>query len=98
MLVTLVDAPATKNAFYNSPAEMWTAKELKEAVEELKGISIELDEDGTQAGPVCDGSRFAEEFGFHLRGLRDHLSSGPHAASAHGAEKYCRSESSRTNS
>jgi len=98
MLVTLVDTPATKNAFYNSPAEMWTAKELKEAVEELKGISIELDEGGTQAGPVCDGSRFAEEFGFHLRGLRDYLSSGPHAASAHGAEKYCRSESSRTNS
>jgi nucleoside-diphosphate-sugar epimerase len=98
MLVTLVDAPATKNAFYNTPAEMWTAEQLKEAVEELKGISIELDESGTQGGPVCDGSRFAQEFGFHLRGLREHLSNGPQAASAHDAEKYSRSESNRTKS
>jgi nucleoside-diphosphate-sugar epimerase len=98
MLVTLVDAPATKNAFYNTPAEVWTAEQLKEAVEELKDISIKLDESGTHGGPVCDGSRFAQEFGFHLRGLREHLSKGPQAASAHGAEKYSRSESSRTKS
>jgi nucleoside-diphosphate-sugar epimerase len=87
MLVTLLDAPITKNAFYNSPAEMCTAKELKEVVEELKGISVELDENGAQSGPVCDGSRFAQEFGFHLRGLRDHLSSGSQTEFTDGTGK-----------
>ena len=97
MLVSLIDAPTTKNAFYNTPAEMWTAQQLKEAVEELKNISIKLDENGTHGGPVCDGSRFAQEFGFQIRSLRAHLSKGLHAMPAHGTE-YPRSESSSVNS
>jgi nucleoside-diphosphate-sugar epimerase len=98
MLVTLVDAPATKHAFYNTPVEMWTAEQLKKAVEELKGIAIELDKSRTHAGPMCDGRRFAQEFGFQLRGLRDHLLDGPQAVSAHRAENYSRWESTCTKS
>jgi nucleoside-diphosphate-sugar epimerase len=78
MLVTLVDAPTTKHSFYNSLAETWTAGQLKHAVEELRNISVQLDESGGQAGARCDGSRFAREFGFQLCGIREHLANVPH--------------------
>ncbi len=74
MLVTLVDASAPGSIVYNTPVEMWSAQQLKDAIEELRGIPVELDEGGCHGGPVCDGSRFALEFGFRLRGLRDRLS------------------------
>jgi hypothetical protein len=86
------------NMFSTTPVEMCTAEQLKKAVEELKGIAIELDKSRTHGGPMCNGSRFAQEFGFQLRGLRDHLLDGPQAVSADRAENYSRSESIRTKS
>jgi hypothetical protein len=74
MLITLADAAATNTIFYNAPVEIWTAEELKRLVEEVRGIPVELEPGGRHGGPLCDGSRFAREFGFRLRGPRDHLS------------------------
>lgn len=75
MLATLVEAVETGSFVYNTPAEIWQAGRLKAVIEELRGIHVELGPDGAHGGPLCDGSRFAREFGFQLRGLRDHLSS-----------------------
>jgi nucleoside-diphosphate-sugar epimerase len=77
MLITLLDAPAARSSVYNTPVEIWTAQELKEAIEDLWSIRVELDAGGCHGGPVCEGSRFALEFGFHLRGIRDRLSKEP---------------------
>lgn len=74
MLVILAEAPQVLRPFYNTPVENLEARQLKEVVEEVKGVRIELGRDGAHGGPLCDGSRFAEEFGFHLRGLRERLS------------------------
>jgi len=74
MLFTLVKATAVNSSVYNTPAEIWKVEELKELVEKLRGIRVELGPEGAWGGPMCDGSRFAREFEFHLRKLRDHLS------------------------
>jgi nucleoside-diphosphate-sugar epimerase len=73
MLVTLAEASRLQSSVYNTPAETWEVKSLKEAVEEAKGVRIELGMDGLHGGPGCDGSRFAKEFGFRLQGLREVL-------------------------
>ena len=73
MLITLADAAAMNSIVYNTPAETWKAKQFKHVLEEVRGISVELIEGGAQGGPICDGSRFAREFGFRLRRLRDRL-------------------------
>jgi nucleoside-diphosphate-sugar epimerase len=70
MLVTLAGASRLRSSVYNTPAELWKVKSLKEAVEEARGVRIELGMDGVHGGPGCDGSRFAKEFGFHAQGLR----------------------------
>jgi nucleoside-diphosphate-sugar epimerase len=75
MLVTLVDVPQMRRFVYNTPVELWEAQRLKEIVEEVMGTRVELQEGGANGGPVCDGSRFAREFGFRLRGIRPHFSS-----------------------
>ena len=74
MLVTLAQTSEVHSPIYNTPAETWTAKELKEVVEKIRGICVELGEDGSHAGPIFNGSRFSEEFSFQLRGLRERLS------------------------
>jgi len=74
MLITLADAAATNATFYNTPVETWTAEQLKRVIEEVRGIPVELEPGGSHGGPLCDGNRFAREFGFRLCGLRDHLS------------------------
>jgi len=75
MLFTLAETAEMSSFVYNTPVETWEARHLKEAVEGLRGIRVELGPQGAHGGPICDGSRFAREFGFHLRGLRDRLSS-----------------------
>lgn len=62
-----------EHTVYNSPAEIWEAAALKKAVEEARGIRVELGESGLEGGPACDGSRFEREFGFEMRGLRERL-------------------------
>ena len=74
MLFTLVKATEVNSFVYNTPAEICEVKELKRLVEKLRGIHVELGPEGSWGGPMCDGSRFAREFKFHLRELRDHLS------------------------
>jgi nucleoside-diphosphate-sugar epimerase len=74
MLFTLAEIAEMSSFVYNTPVEVWEARQLKEAIEELRGIRVELGPDAALGGPICDGSRFAREFGFQLRGLRDRLS------------------------
>jgi nucleoside-diphosphate-sugar epimerase len=75
MLVTLLEASELRNSIYNTPVETWSASDLQRVVEEVRGVRIELGQDGAHAGPLCDGSRFSKEFGIQLRGLRERLSS-----------------------
>lgn len=75
MLFTLADTVEMSSFIYNTPVEIWEAGKLKEAIEELRGIRVELGPKGAHGGPLCDGGRFEREFGFHLQGLRGHLSS-----------------------
>lgn len=73
MLITLAEAPRLQSSVYNTPAERWEVKSLKEVVEEARGVRIELGRDGVHGGPGCDGSRFAKEFGFKAKRLREVL-------------------------
>ena len=75
MLFTLAETAEISSPVYNTPAEIWDGRHLKDAIEELRGIRIELRPEVAHGGPICDGGRFAQEFGFQLRGLRDYLSS-----------------------
>lgn len=71
MLETLATAPVLRQLAYNTPAEIWEAASLKRTVEELAGIRVQLG--GDRGSPLCDGSQFAREFAFQLRGLRERL-------------------------
>ncbi len=73
MLVTLADAGEVRKPIYNNAAEIWEARALKELVEEVRGLRVELGSEGVHGGAICDGGRFAQEFGFQLRGLRERL-------------------------
>jgi nucleoside-diphosphate-sugar epimerase len=74
MLVTLSESSRVRHSLYNTPVEMWKASHLKEVIEKVRGVRVELGQDGAHGSPLCDGSRFAGEFGFQLRGLRERLS------------------------
>jgi nucleoside-diphosphate-sugar epimerase len=78
MLTTLTDAARVHESLYNTPAEMWEAWRLKEVIEKGSDVRIELQPDGPQGGPICEGRRFAKEFGFTLRGIKAHLSDHRH--------------------
>jgi nucleoside-diphosphate-sugar epimerase len=73
MLVTLTQTPEVRSCIYNTPVETWEARGLKQLIEEVRDVRVELGRDGAHGGPICDGSRFAEEFGFQLRRLRERL-------------------------
>src|SRR6266496_1789942 len=74
MLFTLAESAEMSSFVYNTPVEIWETRHLKEAIEQLRGIRVELEPEVARAGPICDGRRFAREFGLQLRGLRDRLS------------------------
>jgi len=73
MLVKLVETVDMSSFVYNTPVEIWEARSLKEAIEEIMDIPVELGASGAHGGTGCDGGRFVQEFGFQLRGLRDRL-------------------------
>jgi UDP-glucuronate 4-epimerase len=73
MLLTLTEAAELRQRVYNSPAELWEVKQLQKAIQETTGIRVELTGEGRDAGPACDGSRFARDFGMQIRGLREYL-------------------------
>jgi hypothetical protein len=74
MFVILTESSDVRSSIYNTPVERWEARNLKAIIEELSDIRVELGQDGDLGGPICEGSRFAREFGFQLRGLRERLS------------------------
>jgi UDP-glucose 4-epimerase len=73
MFVTLVTAKDLRSGLYNYPAEIWRVGELQETIEKNLGVSVELVDNGAHGGPLCDGARFAQEFGFQLRGLSSRI-------------------------
>ena len=74
VLFTLAEAPKMNSFVYNTPAEIWEVRKLKELIEERKGIRVQLEPGGSHGGPTCDGSRLVREFGFQLHELDDYLS------------------------
>ena len=74
MVLTLANATRIAGPAYNTPVEIWEARQLKNLIEAATGAPVELGETGFHGGPLCDGRRFAQEFQFQLRGLREHLS------------------------
>jgi nucleoside-diphosphate-sugar epimerase len=74
MLLILLEAAHVNHCVYDTPVEIWQAKQLKEVVENVRGVPVDLDGDaGHGGGPICDGSRFAQEFEFRAAALRDRL-------------------------
>jgi UDP-glucose 4-epimerase len=73
MLITLAETPKPRCSVYNSPAENWEARSLKQMIEDTSGVGVDLSTNGPLGGPLCDGSRFSREFGFQLQGLRGRL-------------------------
>jgi nucleoside-diphosphate-sugar epimerase len=73
MILTLLEADRLGACVYNTPVEIWEARRLKELVEQRRKVRIEFGPEGAHGGPMCDGSRFAKEFAFELRGLREYL-------------------------
>jgi len=73
MLLLLLDSAKVQHVSYNTVAEVWTAGELKELVESVRRITVELTQPYTHGGPICDGALFAREFNFAITGLRDRL-------------------------
>jgi nucleoside-diphosphate-sugar epimerase len=74
MLGMLADTTRVHSSVYNTPAELWQTRDLKQLIEESMETRVELGHDQSFAGPTCDGRRFVAEFGFELRGLRQRLS------------------------
>jgi hypothetical protein len=73
VLVTLVDTAEMSSPIYNTPVDLWETMLLKKIIEEGRGVRVELGPETAHGGPTCDGRRFTREFGFQLRGLREHL-------------------------
>jgi nucleoside-diphosphate-sugar epimerase len=73
MLILLVETSAMQHCIYNSPSEIWNARQLKAVIEQAKGVRVELGREGAYAGATCDGNRFALEFGLRLRGVSERL-------------------------
>ena len=73
MLLILLDSANVQHVSYNTVAEVWTAGELKELVESVRKITVELTQPYSHGGPICDGALFAREFNFTITGLRNRL-------------------------
>lgn len=74
MLFVLAGTTEVSSSVYNTPAELWQARDLKELIEQSVDTRVDLGQNQSSAGPTCDGGRFAGEFGFELQGLRERLS------------------------
>jgi nucleoside-diphosphate-sugar epimerase len=74
MFVTMTESDRLPRCVYNAPAEIWSVAELREAIETHTGSVVELSDERIDGGPLSRGTRFAEEFGFRLRGLASYLS------------------------
>jgi nucleoside-diphosphate-sugar epimerase len=72
-LLTLIDAPRPTFNIYNTPAETFQASVLRQLLEEVRGLRVELALENRDGGPLCDGRRFAKEFNFIPKTLKDRL-------------------------
>lgn len=82
MLITLAQADEVRETVYNSPAEIWQAKQLQETVQDLTGARVELAPTAAQPGPTSDGSRFTRDFQFQTVGLAARLAAVGRGAGA----------------
>lgn len=73
MFATLVTMERLRGGIYNTPAEIWRVGQLQEAIQKNLRVSVELIDNGAGGGPLSDGKRFAQEFGFQLRGLASRI-------------------------
>jgi len=73
MLLKLLDSANVQHVSYNTVAEVWTAAELRDLVESVRRITVELTQPHTHGGPICNGALFAHEFNFAITGLRERL-------------------------
>lgn len=74
MLVTLAQAESVQHIVYNSPAELLTAAQLKQAVESAAPEThVELSGRTRSLAPLADGSRFTREFGFEIAPVQQSL-------------------------
>jgi nucleoside-diphosphate-sugar epimerase len=65
MLVKLASAESVQHSLYNTPAELFTAGDVKRIVESIAPeVRIELVGRSRPLAPLADGSRFADEFSF----------------------------------
>lgn len=73
MLMILAEAGELRRAIYNAPAEILQAQRLREMIQAATGAPVELVPAASAAGSVCDGSRFARDFGYQIRKLAEYL-------------------------
>ncbi len=74
MMVTLARAKSLQHTIYNTPAELLSAAQLKQAVESAAPEThIELSGRTRALAPLADGSRFMQEFGFQITPLQQSL-------------------------
>jgi nucleoside-diphosphate-sugar epimerase len=80
MLTILAGAAEIPRRLYNSPAEVWEARDLAGLVERVRRVPVRLGE--AHGGPISDGTLFTQDFSFRLRGLADYLASSRGLTSA----------------
>ncbi|HET9742531.1 MAG TPA: NAD(P)-dependent oxidoreductase [Terriglobales bacterium] len=74
MLVLLATTERISHSVYNTPAELWSAGELKRAVEGVSPkISISRIGSKGPVAPLANGTRFSEEFRLHATSLIDRM-------------------------
>jgi nucleoside-diphosphate-sugar epimerase len=71
--IILAQAARLASSAYNTPVEIWKVADLKVAVERSANVYVQLENEGTHGGPLCDGGRFVEEFGFRPQSIRERL-------------------------
>jgi len=72
MLMLLAETVDLPRRIYNSPVEVWETQRLVERVQGMRKVRVRMGD--AHGGPMCDGTLFASDFGFRLRGLADYLS------------------------
>jgi len=81
MLVLLATTFHLPHTLYHSPAELWTAGALKDAIEKATSRRIELATgQAPDPGVASNGSRFVEDFHFQLHGVAQYFK--PHRTAA----------------
>jgi nucleoside-diphosphate-sugar epimerase len=80
MLLILAEAEEIRDVVYNTPAEMWRVGQLQAAIQKFTGARVKVEPGKVQAGPTCDGRRFAREFGFRSAGLEEQLKAAGQAS------------------